>query len=116
MDDISEKINSILSDPSAMEQIKALGGMLGLDQNGSKPPPAQKPSNALSGINMPDPASMSMIMKFAPLLGRINEENESTRLLAALRPFLSEKRRPRVDQAIRMLSIMRMLPMLREFF
>ena len=118
MDDLSEKLNSILSDPAAMEQIKALGGMLGISQE----PPPPKPSvtstetNMLSGLQMPDADTMGMIMRFAPLLGRMNEENDSTRLLSALRPFLSEKRRPRVDQAIRMLSIMRLLPLIKEIF
>lgn len=129
MDDLSETLNSILSDPSAMEQIKALGGMLGISpQQGAQqvspppvqpvhpqpPPAASSMTSALSGMNMPNPEMLGMIMKFAPLLGKMNEENESTRLLYALRPFLSEKRRPRVDQAIRMLGMMRMLPLLKE--
>ena len=123
MDDLSEKLNSILSDPSAMDQIRALGGMLGLSQDTPPPQPKPQPSvstntggNLLAGLQMPDPDTMGMIMRFAPLLGRMNEENDSTRLLTALRPFLSEKRRPRVDQAIRMLSIMRLLPLVKELF
>ena len=45
-----------------------------------------------------------------------NEENDSTRLLNALRPFLSEKRRVRIDGSIRLLSLMRILPLLKGVF
>lgn len=142
MADIMETVNSILSDPSAMEQLKALGGMLGVGEAAEKssepaPPPKPEPPAAdgiasllasLSGgnsqgtsappsaapMNMPSPEMMGMIMKFAPLLGSMNEENDSTRLLYALKPFLSEKRRKRVDQSVRILGIMRILPMVKE--
>lgn len=122
MDDLSQKIGEILSDPSMMEQIKSLSGMLGI--SGSKePPPAaaqsvpsaapslQTQPNLLGGLS---PDMLGMIMKFAPLISSMNEENDNTRLLNALRPFLSEKRRSRIDGSIRLLGLMRMLPLLKE--
>lgn len=97
-----------MNDPDAMEQIKALGSMMGL--TGDKPKPEPPPA---AGLSAPDGEMAGMMMKLMPLLGSMNEENDSTRLLYALRPFLSEKRRARVDQAARMLSLMRVLPMLK---
>lgn len=136
MADIMEAVNSILSDPSAMEQIKALGGMLGIGEGeGKNTPPPRQPdtsdmvSSLLSSAggnsnntgktsgtqqNMPSPEMLSMIMKFAPILGSMNEENDSTRLLHALKPFLSEKRQKRVEQSVKLLGIMKILPMVRE--
>lgn len=112
MADLSDTIGSILNDPSAMEQIKALGGMLGIGGSDSPAPPPPKPESA--GISAIDPGMMGMMMKLMPLMGKFNEENDSTRLLYALRPFLSEKRQSRVDSAVRLLSIMRVLPLLKE--
>lgn len=109
MADLSEAIGSIMSDPDAMAQIKALGNMMGL--TGEQPP--QREETPPVGLAAPDNEMAGMMMKLVPLLGSLNEENDSTRLLYALRPFLSEKRRARVDQAARMLSLMRLLPMLK---
>lgn len=114
MDDLSQKIGEILSDPSMMEQIKSLGSMLGMDHQKPPSPPVQQSiqpqTNPLMNIS---PDMMNMVMKFAPIFSSMNEENDSTRLLSALRPFLSEKRRARIDGSIRILSFMKMIPMLK---
>lgn len=142
MADIMEAVNSILSDPSAMEQIKALGGMLGIGDNEEKksppPPPQQNTQDSIASLlsslggnsnptakaantqqsistgNMPSPEMLGMIMKFAPILSSMNEENDSTRLLHALKPFLSTKRQKRVEQSVKLLGIMRILPLVKE--
>lgn len=125
MADMSEALQSILSDPSAMEQIRELGGMLGLGSETSaaqKEPPKQPDgiSSLLSSLgnnqssSAPNADMIGMMMKLAPLLGSMNEENDSTRLLYALKPFLSEKRRRRIDQSVRLLGIMRILPLIKE--
>ncbi len=120
MDDLSGKIGEILSDPSMMEQIRSLGSMMGLGQQGSPAAPqpaAQPPAPQMQPMSTPvsgmSPEIMSTVMRFAPLLSSMNEENDSTRLLNALRPFISEKRRSRIDGSIRLLSFMRMIPMLK---
>ncbi len=118
MDDLSQKIGEILADPSMMEQIKSLGGMLGVNAQTPIPPapppsPAPVPAMQTGGLGGLSPDMLGMIMKFAPMLSSMNEENDSTRLLRALRPFLSEKRQSRVDGSIRLLGLMRMLPLLK---
>ena len=114
MADINDAVSSILNDPNAMKQIKELGAMLGL--GGEKP--AEKPSASPLGAltSAGDADTLNMMMKLAPLLSSFNEENDSTRLLNALRPFLSEKRRVRIDGSIRLLSLMRILPLLKGVF
>ena len=39
---------------------------------------------------------------------------DSTRLLRALRPMLSERRRQKLDQALKLLQFMRVLPLLKS--
>ena len=119
MDDFSEKIGSILSDPSMMEQIKSLGSMLGVSEPPQQKSPEPSPppqSGGLLGASSFSPEMIGMFMKFAPLISSMNEENDSTRLLYALRPFLSEKRQSRIDGSVHLLNLMRVLPMLKEVF
>lgn len=41
-------------------------------------------------------------------------DDDRTRLLLALRPHLSEERRPRVDRAVKLLKLASVLPLLQE--
>ena len=114
MADINDAVSSILNDPNAMKQIKELGAMLGL--GGEKP--AEKPSASPLGAltSAGDADTLNMMMKLAPLMGKMKQDNESTRLLNALRPFLSERRQQRLDQSVRLLGIMSILPLLKGIF
>ena len=80
------------------------------------PEPAPPQIGGLLGTNSFSPEMIGMFMKFAPLISSMNEENDSTRLLYALRPFLSEKRQSRIDGSVHLLNLMRVLPMLKEVF
>lgn len=123
MDDLNRKISELLSDPQALEQIKGLGEMLGIsdtsqnavhkEQNEQK---EQKQSDMIapfSGSNSPD--MLNMLTKFAPLMSNLQKEDDTTRLLSALRPFLSEERRKKLDEAGKLIKIMRLLPLIKDF-
>ena len=49
-----------------------------------------------------------------PLLGQAGREDDSTRLLRALRPLLGPERQKKVDEAMKILQMMRLLPLLKE--
>ena len=110
MADWQEQLNSILSDPDAMAQIASLAQSISGGPEGAAPPvsapgegapPEGAPfdpnavGTALGGI---DPELMRRIM---PLLRQMNrpESSETTAFLLALRPFLSEARRGKVERA-----------------
>lgn len=132
MADLESTLQGILSDPKAMEQIQALGKSLGLTSGNAEstnnppksttdlsalssllnPAPAQS-SSVLSGIT--DPDILSKITKFLPILGKMKGDDETTALLGALRPFLSDHRQKRLDDASKMLRIMRILPFIKDF-
>ncbi len=63
------------------------------------------------GLN---PQALSLMTRLAPLLNRANREDDATRLLRALRPLLSEGRQKKVDEAIQILQMLRLLPLLKE--
>ncbi len=119
MDDLSSKINEILSDPQALSTIKGLGEMLGFeDTSNNTPQPKQNEQNndnmlspMLGGIS---PDMLTLFSKFAPLMSSFNKEDDTTRLLLALRPFLSPERKKKLDEASKILKIMKLLPLIKE--
>lgn len=104
MEDLNSKLSSLLSDPQAMQEIAALASSLGADSSGVHN--AQAPAADASAAS-----AMSGIM---PLLSSLKSEDDTTRLLEAIRPFLSPERRSKLDKAKKILRIMRLMPMLRE--
>lgn len=107
MDDLSEKLGSILSDPSAMKEIAQLASQLGVESPGvhTAPEAPKKPESA---------DALSMMSGLMPLMGTLSKEDDTTRLLDAIRPFLSDERREKLDKAKKMLKMMKLLPLLRE--
>ena len=133
MDDLNQQIQNILSDPQAMGQLqgllRSLGGGQGDNQTqaapassgpdlssllgalgGGAPQPAQNESS-LAGVS---PQALSMMTRLMPLLSQANREDDATRLLRALRPLLVEQRQKKVDEAIQILQMLRLLPLLKE--
>lgn len=111
--ELSQRIGELLNDPQTMEQIRSLTGMLSGSSAESSPPPEQTPMPASAGA-MPDPQMMGTLMRLAPLLQSAGQEDDSTRLLKALRPFMHEERARRIDSAIRLLGLLKMLPLLKS--
>ncbi len=105
MEDLSEKLTQLLSSSEGMEKIQsamaALGGMMGEEAPPPPPPPDM-------GVDM------ATINRILPLLGNMNQENEDTRLLAALRPYLHGQRAERLEESMRLLRLMKLLPLLTE--
>ena len=133
MHDLNQQIQNILSDPQAMGQLqgllRSLGGGQGDNQpqaapassgpdlssllgalGGGAPQPAQNESS-LAGVS---PQALSMMTRLMPLLSQANREDDATRLLRALRPLLGEQRQKKVDEAIQILQMLRLLPLLKE--
>lgn len=137
MDDLNQQINQILSDPQSMQQIQNMAAALGLGTPSSAPPPAPQspppsgpdlsallaglgggnqpaPEPAASGLGGLSPQLLQTVGKLAPLLSQANQEDDSTRLLRALRPLLSAARQQKLDEAIKILQMMRLLPLLKN--
>ncbi len=72
--------------------------------------PAQ--DNPLSGMDI-DPKTMAAIASVMGKLGQ-NHDDERTRFIAALKPLLSEKRRQRADQAMKIMQLFEILPLLKD--
>ena len=98
------------------ELIKTLMGMLGDN-------PQQKIAEALSSLGVgsqentaspaPEPKEeegleLDALLQIGNLLSQINGEDERARLLLALKPFISESRRSKIDSAVKLLKLVKM--------
>lgn len=128
MDDLNQKISDLLNSPDGMARIQSMMDALGLGGSGDdapasipdNPAPPREPA-ASQTPSFPVPASgggglpdMSVLLKLAPLLGGLNKEDENTALLKALRPYLHGDREKRLDDAIQIMRLMKVLPLIQE--
>lgn len=119
MDDLNDKIARVLSDPDSMAKIQGMMAALGggdIPAISSEPPPppppsAPSPSPSAPLEGLPD---LSMLSKLAPLMGALGKEDDDTRLLQALRPYLHGEREQRLDDTMKMLRLTKLLPLLQE--
>ena len=109
MSDIQDKINKILNDPEALKQVQSLGAQLGL--SGSAPvnqAPQPKPPDSGNGD------MMNALAKFAPMMSSFSEDDDVSRLLGALRPFLSDEKQQKLDKAQRLMKLVRIIPLIKD--
>ena len=97
MGDLEEQLNSILSDPKQMEQIAGLARSL-MGEGGTKgaPPPE------LGDLGI-DPGMLAKLTRAMKDGGDGREQA----LLRAMQPYLSEKRRGKMDRALRIAKLAR---------
>ena len=134
MSEFEEKLNAILSNPDAMAQVASLAQSLGGGSasggdtgrggetaHGEEPAPSGDGDRAgprdPSGSPLPDMEGLSsllgqidpaMIRRLLPLAGELNrpENTQRQQLLYALRPYLKESRREKVDQALQVARVL----------
>lgn len=107
MDDLNEKLNRLLSDPEGLAKIQAAAAALG---GGAAPAPSPEPPPP-SEPGLPDLAGLSRLL---PLLSGGGQDTPDTRLLYALRPYLRGQRAERLEEAVRLLKLAHLLPLLQE--
>ncbi len=123
--DLSAMLSPLLNDPDAMKSIRQAAEQMGLggllpdeipekqvpqsDQPKAEPIEEEKTNDGA----MPQAELLTAVARLAPLLSA-PQEDDTTRLLTALRPFLSESRVQKLDKAERLLSLTRVLSILKE--
>lgn len=91
MDNMEEKLGSILGNPAMMQQIMSMAQSLGQSQ----PEPPKQESPAQPDF---DPAMISKVMSLA---GQTNIDPNQQQLLKALRPYLTCQRIEKLEKAMR---------------
>lgn len=119
MDDLGSKIAQILSDEKALEQIQELSSMFSLPDTPKstvhKNEDKDEKNNDMSLMgSLASPQALSIISKISPLLSDISKEDDTTRLLKSLRPFLSENRKQKLDEASKLLKMMKLFSQIKD--
>ena len=96
MDNIEEKLGSILSNPQMMQQIMSLAQSLG-STPASEPaiPEEPPPSTPFAGLDT------GLLQKLSVLSGKGGIEPEQKALLQALSPYLPQDRVTKLEKAMR---------------
>ncbi len=126
LNQLSELLGPMLSDPQTMESLRQAAEQMGLGSLLPEQNPVVESKSADAGERTAEEKSrfpeqspllsadiLSAVAKLAPVLSA-PVEDDTTRLLSALRPFLSQPRAERLDQAERLLSVTRVLSILKE--
>ncbi len=91
-------LSAILQDPKSMQMVSSLlSGLGGADNKEATPAPPSL-SDALSSLD---------IEKIGTLIQKMNAPpDERCQLLLALRPFVSDMRKQRIDQSVQLLKLL----------
>ena len=117
MGEFEARLEQILNNPDTMGQIMSLAQSLGGAAAGaSPPPPAQQPAHAEGSADSSGPAAAGpaldpqLLSGIAALLGNLDQgDDDRAALLHALRPFVREERRAKLDQAARIARLTRLV-------
>lgn len=113
MDDLAAKLGELLNNPGNLEKLKGLAGLLGGAAQAQPDPAPEEPAQG-GGLPGLDTDALQMVTKIMPLLSSFRQEDDCTRLLRALRPLLSPERQKKLDESVKILQMVRMLPLLKN--
>lgn len=107
MDDITEKIQSLLSDEESMKQIQELAAMFsgGSADGGGQVQAESSEAPSDGGINP---------LAVMQLLGSVSVQDKNCDLLMALRPHLSPEKQHKIDKAVKLLKLYNVFITMRE--
>ena len=114
MGELDEKLNAILGNPQAMGQIMALaqslsgqGGSVEAKEETQPQPPPSSGNDPFSALGNLDPRLMQFRMRVLAEYPR--EDDKKTALLTARRPFVMEERYDKLDRAIQIARLSRVI-------
>ena len=109
MDTVKSLAESLMSGDS---DISSLLSSIVPDKPSSILPPVKKEEKKDTSLPV-SPEQLSSIMQIMRAFNSSSDDSR-TRLLLALKPHLSEKRRERVDKAIKIMKLLAIMPMITE--
>ncbi len=104
-DELSRKLDRLLNSPDGMEQLKHAMQALGLSAESAEAPSVSGPTESADG-------TLSGLLRLAPLLTSLEQDDRNTALLKALRPYLHDGREKRLDESLKLLQLLKLLPLL----
>lgn len=103
MDDLFGKMQSVMSDPESMKQLKELAELIGNDEGAATSEQTETHEESSDDIGF----DIGKILELSSLLGS-SGNSKDTELLLALKPHLKEERRKKVDKAVKLMKMLDM--------
>lgn len=104
MSEFEDRLNQLLNDPEQMDRIANLAKSLMSGQSAPQPAPQSVPASA--GI-LPEGFDPAMLGKLGKLLSgmKSQEPDNNMVLLEAMKPYLAEKRRAKMERALKLAKL-----------
>ena len=102
------------------ELLRALAGDEGTECDSASPcepccESTEDPAEGTGGLtDLLGGLDMEMIFRLMGMLESMNKPSDNERFLLALKPLLTEKNRPKVDSAVKLMKIYALLPLLKD--
>lgn len=121
MENIAEKMQSLLYDEEGIKQLQSLYNLL--TENEKNDEPRTQEDSGHTGCNEEAVDSqenaagnfdIGLLLKLQSLFSSGQSENRNTALLLALKPHLSDERKERVDKAVKILNLLETITVLKE--
>lgn len=120
MDDLFNSLHNILNSQEGQEQLNELSKMFS-DQNISNDKDPQhnnkndsnNSGSSNSGFDFSG-IDINMIMYIGQIMDSLNQEDKNTTLLKALKPHFAQSKQDKIDNAIKILKIISLIPVLKE--
>lgn len=100
-------LSGLMNNP---QLLSLLGGAVGSPQKDTK----KQSGLAKSGSSSLGGDALASVAKLMPLLSSLNSEDDTTRLLESLRPFLGSAKQKKLDEAKKMLRLLKILPLIKS--
>ncbi|MBR1779281.1 MAG: hypothetical protein IJ758_02105 [Clostridia bacterium] len=113
MDELVERLMKMIGTKENVDKIKNFSDILKNEENALDVKSIQEPSTIEENSPELPVETLSTVMKIMPIISSMNKEDRNTRFLGALRPLLSEKRQTKLDESVKMMQMMKILPLLK---
>jgi len=117
MEDLTEKLTSLLGDPEIMDKIQNLSGLFGSSDNkndeetvNNNKEPAKEKSDDF-GFS---PDMLGALFKIMPLISSLGKDDKYTKFLRSLKPLLSEERQKKLGNSAKILKLMQIIPLIKD--
>ena len=114
MDDLAAMISQFLNSEEGMQQLRSVSQALGLGDIAGEQQSQTSSSPSFASSGGQPQIDMNTVLMLQRAMSAMGQEDKNTELLRALKPHFSPERAKKVDDAIKIMQLVRLLPMAKE--
>ncbi len=115
MEDITQNLLDFINNPENKDKIQKIKEEFFKRAPNEPKESTEKNCATESSAQLPiSNETLKTISKIMPLISSAKEDDSSTRFLSALRPLLNEKRKSKLDESLKVMQLIKLLPLLKS--